>query len=155
MNIKIIDYTDKYHTAVLHYSLFDNVTVEKVSDLPREEYDATDPDNKYWTVTTSDGKVYEYRNCDTDIQVCNPDGTKSLLLWNGGSVPVKEVKEIKTKLPKPIYFKKVKSGVLDGIGRAETVEYAEKLRRLGYIETTQERYRDVMSKNLYISYMVE
>lgn len=47
MNIKMIDYTDKYRTEVLSDSLYHNVTVERTSNLPREEYDTTDPDNKY------------------------------------------------------------------------------------------------------------
>ena len=53
------------------------------------------------------------------------------------------------------YFKKTKNGMLDGIGRAETAEYAEMLLHLGYEETTQEYYIKIMNADLYINYMIE
>lgn len=53
------------------------------------------------------------------------------------------------------YFKKIKNGVLDGIGRAETIEYAEMLLRLGYEEINKEFYVKIMGMDLYINYMIE
>ena len=54
------------------------------------------------------------------------------------------------------YFKKIKNGMLDGIGRAKTAEYAEMLLNLGYEETTQEYYVNIMNNyDLYINYMIE
>ena len=53
------------------------------------------------------------------------------------------------------YFKKTRNGVLDGIGRAKTTEYAEMLLRLGYEETTQEYYTEIINASLYINYMIE
>lgn len=53
------------------------------------------------------------------------------------------------------YFKKTKSGVLDAIGRAETEKYAEKLISEGFEEISKERYIELISQDLYISYRIE
>lgn len=53
------------------------------------------------------------------------------------------------------YFKRVKNGVLDAVGRAETEEYANKLINDGFTEISKERYIKIMSHDLYISYRFE
>ena len=53
------------------------------------------------------------------------------------------------------YFKRVKNGVLDAVGRAESKEYADKLINDGFTEISKERYIKIMSYDLYISYRFE
>ena len=63
--------------------------------------------------------------------------------------------EKKIMLAEPICFKKVKNGVLDGIGYAKTEEYAEVLRQDGYKEIPKETYQRLMQKNLSVVYRLE
>lgn len=53
------------------------------------------------------------------------------------------------------YFKRVKNGVLDAVGRAESKEYADKLINKGFVEISKESYVKIMSQDLYITYMFD
>lgn len=53
------------------------------------------------------------------------------------------------------YFKKSVNGILDGIGRAITVDYAKRLVADGYEEISAERYLDLSAGDLAINYLIE
>ena len=53
------------------------------------------------------------------------------------------------------YFKKLKGNVLDAIGRAKTVEYANKLLNEGFEEIDRDTYLRYANMDLYISYRIE
>lgn len=53
------------------------------------------------------------------------------------------------------YFKKLKGNVLDAIGRAKTIEYANKLLNEGFEEIDRDTYLRYANMDLYISYRIE
>lgn len=53
------------------------------------------------------------------------------------------------------YMKSLKSGMLDGITKGFSVEYAQHMISLGYVFITKAEYNEIYGKDLAISYDYE